>query len=171
MKKELRRVGYQPQRTDTTVERRGRMYPASAGMLAQWEVFTGGKHDHPPIGELTKYTCPKCWEHQYLKLSRAPRTREPVQTALGPVLYPRTRPGRRSARWPRGLNIDYRDVGRLLEHWSPSQLTAFACRQEPALDPRDLERAAARPSLSRSWAIPDPPSNSPGSASSSRSGE
>lgn len=144
VEKELRREGYAPERADTKPELR-RMQPPAPDMLARWHVPTGGGHDHPPIGGLTRYKCPQCWERLYLELSRAPRIQQPVRAAVGPVLHAEDAAGSRVRELAdRGLVRDYADTARLLERWSPRQLAGFARRIDPGLDPRDINRAAAR---------------------------
>jgi hypothetical protein len=145
VEKELRSQGHQPERLDTTAERR-HVLPPARGMLAQWSVPTGGKHDHPPIGGITKYNCEKCFEHAYLEMSRAPRSREPVRTTLGPAVHPEDAAGAKLRDLAeRGRARDYADTARLMERWSPRQLTGFAQRLDPEIDPAgDLASRAAR---------------------------
>ena len=144
VEKELRRQGYQPDRLDTSAERQHVLLPAR-GMLAQWSVPVGGKHDHPPIGGITKYQCEKCFDRLYLEMRRAPRGREPERTSVGPTVHVEDAAGSkiRDLVWPR-RGRDYADAARLMERWSPGQLIDFAKRLDPKADPaRDLDRAAA----------------------------
>lgn len=148
VEKELRRAGYTPERIDTNAELRRLLLPAP-GTLAQWRVPVVGRHDHPPLaidgGTTTRYWCGQCNDKVYLELSCAPRSREPVKTPLGPVLHVEDAAGSRVRDLAgRAAVRDYADVGRLLEHWSPAQLTSFARRLDPALSPRDLQAAAGR---------------------------
>jgi hypothetical protein len=140
---QLRRDGYEPERTDTSAER-GRLTVPGPRMLAEWTVPVGGKHDHPPIGEITKYNCGKCFERLYIEMSSEPRSHDPVQTSIGPVVHPEDAAGSRVRDLAaRGQIRDYADTARLLDRWSPGQLTGFALRQDPELDPRELDRAVA----------------------------
>lgn len=144
VEKALRRAGYQPERLDTTPELR-HILPQTGGTLAQWRVPTAGRHAHPPRGGIKDYTCGKCHQRSYLEMARAPRGRDPVATSLGPVLHAEDAAGakmRDLAR--RGRASDYADAARLLEHWSPRQLTGFARRLDPKLGRRDFDRAADR---------------------------
>lgn len=144
VEKELRRQGYQPERLDTSPERR-HVLPPGPGMLAQWRVPTGGPHDHPPIGGITKYKCEKCFENVLLEMSRAPRSRAPVRTAVGPAVHVEDAAGSRLRDLNRRRARDYADTARLMERWSPLQLAEFAQRLDPRSDPvRDLDCAAAR---------------------------
>jgi len=145
VEKELRSQGYQPERLDTSAERQ-HVLPPAKGMLAQWRVPTAGPHDHPPVNGISKYTCEKCFEHAYVEMSRAPRSREPVRTSVGPAIHLEDAAGAKLRDLAeRGRARDYADTARLLERWSPGQLTGFARRLDPKVDPAwDLASRAAR---------------------------
>lgn len=147
VEKELRSQGYAPARIDVSAERR-HAEPVSPGTLAQWRVPTGGggPHDHPPIGGITKYHCHQCHEHVLLAMRRAPRGEEPARTSVGSVLHVEDAVGSKLRDLSnRGWARDYADVARLMERWSPVQLSEFAQRLDPRANPaRDLDRAAQR---------------------------
>jgi hypothetical protein len=144
VEKELRSQGYAPERFDTSAERR-HAEPVSRGSLALWRVPIGKPHEHPPIGGITKYKCQKCFENVLLEMRRAPRSQEPVRTAVGPVLHVEDAAASKIRDLNRGRARDYADVARLMERWSPVQLAEFAQRLDLKANPaRDLDRAAER---------------------------
>jgi hypothetical protein len=144
VEKELRSQGYAPERFDTSAERR-HAEPVSPGSLALWRVPIGKPHEHPPIGGITTYKCQKCFENVLLEMRRAPRSQEPVRTAVGPVLHVEDAAASKIRDLNRGRARDYADVARLMERWSPRQLAGFAQRLDPKANPaRDLDRAAER---------------------------
>ena len=83
----LRQAGYQAERQPQAPELEN-TWPGGRDTAVEWHVRKPGPHDHPPIGGIRDYKCPKCFDRDYLGLSRAPRSRDPVPTDLGPVLHP-----------------------------------------------------------------------------------
>lgn len=114
-------------------------WPGGRDSAAQWRVCTPQPHDHPAIGGITAYKCPKCLDRDYLALSRAPRSRDPVNTDLGPVLHPEDAAGQKIGDLARRRLVrDYASASDLLERYSPAQLIGFARRQDPSLSERDF---------------------------------
>jgi hypothetical protein len=140
----LRQAGYQTDRQAHGPELEN-TWPGGRDTAAQWHVRKPEPHDHPPIGGITGYTCPKCFVRDYLGLSRAPRSRDPVPTGLGPVLHPEDAAGAKVADLARRGRIrDYASTADLLEHYSPAQLIGFARRLDPSLDRQDFANLARR---------------------------
>jgi hypothetical protein len=140
----LQRAGYQADRQPEAPELEN-TWPGGRDTAAEWHVRKPAPHDHPPIGGIRDYYCLKCHDRDYLGLSRAPRSRDPVQTDLGPVLHPEDAAGAKVADLARRGRIrDYAATADLLEHYSPAQLIRFARRLDPSLDRPDFARAAER---------------------------
>lgn len=136
--KALHRAGIQTERRNDKAELEN-TWPGSEKSTFQWHVRTPQPHDHPPIGGVTKYQCPKCLDRDYLGLSQAPRSRDPVRTPLGPVLHPEDAAGAKIndlAR--RGRMRDYTTAADLLDRYSPAQLISFGRRLDPTLSNRDF---------------------------------
>jgi hypothetical protein len=95
----LHRAGYRADRQPQAPELEN-TWPPARQTAAEWHVRTSEPHDHPPIGGVTDYQCGKCFDRDYLGLSRAPRSRDPVQTELGPVPHREDAAGPRSRTWP-----------------------------------------------------------------------
>jgi hypothetical protein len=140
----LRRAGYQADRQPQAPELEN-TWPPARDTAAEWHVRKPEPHDHPPIGGIRDYQCPKCFDRDYLGLSRAPRSRDPVPTELGPVLHPEDAAGQKVCDLTRRGRIrDYATTADLLEHYSPAELIGFARRLDPGLGGRDFAHAAER---------------------------
>jgi hypothetical protein len=140
----LRRAGYRADRQPQAPELEN-TWPPARDTAAEWHVRTPEPHDHPPIGGITDYQCPRCFDRDYLGLSRAPRSRDPVQTELGPVLHPEDAAGQKVADLARRGRIrDYAATADLLDHYKPAQLIGFARRLDPALGRQDFADLAGR---------------------------
>jgi len=140
----LRQAGYQANRQQQAAELEN-TWPGGRDTAAEWHVRKPEPHDHPPIGGIDKYQCPKCFDHDYLGLSRAPRSRDPVPTDLGPVLHPEDAAGQKVADLARSGRIrDYTATADLLDHYSPAELIGFARRLDPSLRRQDFAHLAQR---------------------------
>jgi hypothetical protein len=140
----LRRAGYRADRQPQTPELEN-TWPPARETAAEWHVRTPEPHDHPPIGSITDYQCTKCFDRDYVGLSRAPRSRDPVQTELGPVLHPEDAAGQKIADLARRGRIrDYAATADLLEHYKPAELIGFARRLDPSLSRQDFADLAGR---------------------------
>jgi len=140
----LRQAGYQANRQQQAPELEN-AWPGGRDTAAEWHVRKPEPHDHPPIGGIDKYQCPKCFDHDYLGLSRAPRSRDPVPTDLGPVLHPEDAAGQKVADLARSGRIrDYTATADLLDHYSPAELIGFARRLDPSLRRQDFAHLAQR---------------------------
>lgn len=140
----LGQAGYQAARHHDTAELEN-TWPGGRDTAAQWHVRKPEPHDHPPIGGIRDYQCPKCWDRDYLGLSRAPRSRDPVHTDLGPVLHPEDAAGQKVCDLARGGRIrDYAFTADLLDHYSPAELIGFARSLDPSLDRQDFANLARR---------------------------
>jgi hypothetical protein len=140
----LRRAGYQADRQPQAPELEN-TWPPARQTAAEWHVRKPEPHDHPPIGGIRDYQCPKCFDRDYLGLSHAPRSRDPVPTELGPVLHPEDAAGQKVCDLTRRGRIrDYAATADLLEHYSPAQLSGFARRLDPGLGDRDFAHVAER---------------------------
>ncbi len=144
VEKALQQAGYQAERQPQTPELEN-TWPGGRDTAAEWHVREPNPHDHPPIGGIRDYQCTKCFDRDYLGLSRAPRSRDPVQTDLGPVLHPEDAAGQKVADLARRGRIrDYAATADLLDHYSPAQLVGFARRLDPSLDRQDFADLARR---------------------------
>ncbi len=127
----LRQAGYQASRQAQAHELEN-TWPPARQTAAEWHVRMAQPHDHPPISGISDYQCAKYFDRDYLGLSRAPRTRDPVQTELGPVLHPEDAAGAKVADLARRGRIrDYAATADLLEHYQPADLIGFARRVDP----------------------------------------
>jgi len=140
----LRRDGFQPERLDQTAEL-ANVLPPTVGRLAQWRIPTVGDHHHPPRDGFDRYTCEKCYQRAYLELSKAPRSRDPLITDVGPVLHVEDAAGQKVCALASRARIrDYAHTADLLERWSPAELIGFARRLDTRLDSADFVHAAQR---------------------------
>jgi hypothetical protein len=140
----LRQAGYQANRQQQAPELEN-TWPGGRDTAVEWHVRKPEPHDHPPIGGIDKYQCPKCFDRDYLGLSRAPRSRDPVPTDLGPVLHPQDAAGQKVADLARRGRIrDYTATADLLDHYSPAELIGFAGRLDPSLGRQDFAHLAQR---------------------------
>jgi hypothetical protein len=140
----LRRAGYRADRQPQAPELEN-TWPPARETAAEWHVRTPEPHDHPPIGGIADYQCAKCFDRDYVGLSRAPRSRDPVQTELGPVLHPEDAAGAKVADLARRGRIrDYAATADLLDHYKPEQLIGFARRLDPSLGRQDFADLAGR---------------------------
>jgi hypothetical protein len=140
----LRQAGYRTDRQPQTPELEN-TWPPARDTATEWHVHKPEPHHHPPIGGIRDYQCPKCFDRDYLGLSRAPRSRDPVQTELGPVLHPEDAAGQKVCDLTRrGRVRDYAATADLLDHYRPADLVGFARRLDPGLDGRDFAHAAER---------------------------
>src|SRR6266851_2200466 len=90
----LRQAGYQADRQPQAPELEN-TWPPAREAAAEWHVRKPEPHGHPPIGGIRDYYCLQCHDRDYLGLSRAPRSRDPVRTDLGPVLHPEDAAGQK----------------------------------------------------------------------------
>lgn len=140
----LRQAGYRADRQPQAPELEN-TWPPARQTAVEWHVRKPEPHDHPPIGGIRDYYCLKCHDRDYLGLSRAPRSRDPVPTELGPVLHPEDAAGQKVADLARRGRIrDYAATADLLEHYRPEQLIGFARRLDPQLHSQDFTRTAER---------------------------
>jgi hypothetical protein len=140
----LHRAGYRAARQQQVPELEN-TWPPARQTATEWHVRTSDPHDHPPIGGVRDYKCAKCFDRDYLGLSRAPRSRDPVQTELGPVLHPEDAAGAKVADLARRGRIrDYAATADLLEHYKPSELIGFARRLDPSLGRQEFADLAQR---------------------------
>jgi hypothetical protein len=140
----LRQAGYQADRQPQAPELEN-TWPGGRDTAAEWHVRKPEPHDHPPIGGIRDYHCLKCFDRDYLGLSRAPRSRDPVHTELGPVLHPEDAAGQKICDLARRGRIrDYTSAADLLDHYSPAELIGFARRLDPSLDLQDFANLAQR---------------------------
>jgi hypothetical protein len=140
----LRRAGYQASRQPQAPELEN-TWPGGRDTAAEWHFRKPEPHDHPPIGGIRHYHCLKCFDRDYLGLSRAPRSRDPVPTDLGPVLHPEDAAGQKICDLARRGRIrDYAATADLLDHYSPAELIGFARRLDPSLDRHDFTNLARR---------------------------
>jgi hypothetical protein len=151
----LRRAGYRADRQPQAPELEN-TWPLARQTAAEWHVRTPEPHDHPPIGGIRDYQCTRCFDRDYVGLSRAPRSREPVQTELGPVLHPEDAAGQKVADLARRGRIrDYAATADVLEHYKPAELIGFARRLDPSLDRQDFADLARRldraPEVAFTW--------------------
>jgi hypothetical protein len=151
----LRRAGYRADRQPQTPELEN-TWPGGRDTAAEWHVRSPEPHDHPPIGGVSDYQCTRCFDRDYLGLSRAPRSRDPVQTELGPVLHPEDAAGAKVADLARRGRIrDYAATADLLEHYKPSELIGFARRLDPSLGRQEFADLAGRldraPEVAFTW--------------------
>jgi hypothetical protein len=144
VEKALRQAGYQAERQPQTAELEN-TWPGGRNTATEWHVRKPEPHDHPPIGGIRDYQCLTCFDHDYLGLSRAPRSRDPVHTDLGPVLHAEDAAGQKVCDLARRRLVrDYMSTADLLDHYSPAALIGFARRLDPSLKPRDFADAALR---------------------------
>jgi hypothetical protein len=140
----LRRAGYRADRQPQAPELEN-TWPGGRDTAAEWHVRKPEPHDHPPIGGIRDYQCTKCFDRDYIGLSRAPRSHDPVQTELGPVLHPEDAAGAKVADLARRGRIrDYAATADLLKHYKPAELIGFARRLDPSLDRQDFANLAQR---------------------------
>lgn len=123
-----------------------RIYHGAKRGTFQWSVRRPEPHDHPPIGGVTKYTCQKCWgDRGHVGVNQAPRSLEPVETPLGPVLHPEDAAGAKvSDLARRGQPRDYVKVADLMEHYDTPALIGFARQADPTLRDQDISGLAHR---------------------------
>lgn len=155
VEKALKRDGNQIERMRSGPEMEQFWHGGQRGSF-QWTVRKPEPHDHPPIGGMTKYACHKCWERDLLGVNRAPRSRDPVETSLGPVVHPEDAAGAKiSDLARRGDARDYRTAGDLMDRYKPDELITFARRVDPTLRDRDVVGLAHRldkaPELAFTW--------------------
>ena len=144
VEKALHRDGNQTERQHAGPEA-GNFWHGGQRGAYEWTVRKPQAHEHPPIGGVTEYTCQKCWDRDYLGVNKAPRSRDPVDTPLGPVLHPEDAAGAKiSDLARRGQVRDYTAVADLMDHYNPGELITFARRVDPALRDRDFAGLAHR---------------------------